>query len=346
MLGLIAEARASGARLGPCCDVAGLDVRTVQRWLKRGPDGGLDMRRGPNKTPSNKLSEAERRKVLDVVNSPEFADLSPQQIVPKLADMGMYVASESTIYRVLRQEKLDAHRGRAKPPTRRRPEEYAATGPNQVWSWDISYLRGPVRGEFFYLYLFVDVWSRMIVGWAVHDTESTDLAAELFADICDKHRIDSGQLVLHSDNGGPMKGATMLATLQSLGVIPSFSRPRVSNDNPFAEALFRTVKYRPQYPTSGFETLVHAREWVESFVDWYNNEHQHSGIRFVTPAVRHDGREVALLAHRARVYAQARARHPERWTSQTRNWSPIETVILNPSKRSKLTPSPQPAQAA
>jgi len=329
---LINEAKAAGARLQPCCEVVELDVRTVQRWLKQGPDGGEDRRRGPNTTPTNKLTDEERQQVLEIVTSPEFVDLAPHQIVPKLADMGIYVASESMLYRLLRQQRLNAHRGRARPPKRRRPDEHVANGSNQVWCWDITYLRSPVNGAFFYLYLFLDVWSRKIVGWAVLEDESNEAAAKLFREICDEHSLDPDGLVLHSDNGGPMKGSTMLATLQKLGVVPSFSRPHVSDDNAFAEALFRTAKYRPSYPSGPFASLEAARAWVTQFVAWYNHEHLHSAIRFVTPADRHEGRDVEILEHRKAVYENAKARNPERWSGETRNWTPVDVVKLNPRR--------------
>lgn len=329
ILELIAEARTAGARLGPCCDVLELDVRTVQRWLVQGPDGGEDRRKGPSSPPANKLADADRERIRELVVSPEFVDLPPSQIVPMLADMGIYIASESSIYRELRRLQLDAHRGRARPPTRRRPDEHTATGPNQVWCWDITYLRSPITGAFYYLYLFLDVWSRKVVGWAVLEEESNEIAAALFKQTCAEQGLDPNGLVLHSDNGAAMKGATMLATLQKLGVVPSFSRPSVSDDNAFVEALFRTAKYRPGFPSGPFASLVAAREWVASFVTWYNEEHQHSAIRFVTPSQRHDGRDVAILAHRHEVYTRAQARHPERWSGNTRNWEHIDIVTLN-----------------
>lgn len=263
ILELIVEARASGARLGPCCEVVELDVRTVQRWLKHGPDGGEDGRRGPRKPPANKLTPQERQEVLDVVNAPEFVDLSPHQIVPKLADIGIYIASESTIYRLMREENLNAHRGRARAPTRHRPDEHTANAPNQVWCWDITYLYSPIAGQFYFLYLFLDIWSRKIVGWDVLEEESNESAAKLFRDICKHNDVDPKGLVLHSDNGGPMKGATMLATLQKLGVVTSFSRPHVSDDNPYAEALFRTAKYRPSYPDGPFAPKRLHAEFAE-----------------------------------------------------------------------------------
>jgi transposase InsO family protein len=265
------------------------------------------------------------------VNSPEYRDKSPKQIVPLLADQGEYVASESTVYRILRDEGQATHRASSKAPTKRhRPEPLTATGPNQVWSWDITYLRSAVRGSFHYLYMVLDVWSRKIVGFEVHDTECSELAARLLEQSCLAEDIGEDVLVLHSDNGAPMKGATMLATLQELGVAASFSRPSVSNDNPFSESAFRTAKYRPDFPSRPFTDLDEARTWSRSFVRWYNDHHLHSSICFVTPSDRHHGHDVRILDDRDDVYAQARARHPERWSRETRNWSPAHTVTLNP----------------
>lgn len=316
----------AGARLDKICEHLGIDLRTLQRWRK----SPVDRRGHAARSPANRLSDIERRRVLEVVNSPAFRDLSPKQIVPKLADDGTYLASESTIYRVLRAAGLLRHRAASRPANPRPQKEHVATGPNQVWSWDITYLRSPVRGAFYYLYLVEDVWSRKIVGCAVHERESHELAADLIATICEREGIHRGNLVLHSDNGAPMKGATMLATLQRLGVVPSFSRPGVSDDNPFSEALFRTLKYRPGFPSKPFASLDAARTWVGGFVAWYNHDHLHSGIRFVTAADRHAGRDVALLQKRRAVYAAARRRHPHRWSGPTRDWSWIATVALHP----------------
>ena len=195
-----------------------------------------------------------------------------------------------------------------------------------------TYLQTPVRGLFSYLYLMMDVWSRKIVGWAVHEREAADLAATLFTATCRTQRLNPRGIVLHADNGGPMKGATMVVTLERLGVLASFSRPSVSNDNPFSESLFRTLKYRPDYPAQPFVDLAAARAWVAAFVRWYNTEHLHSAIRFVTPDDRHAGRDRVLLAARHIVYARARTRHPERWSGATRNWTPIPVVTLNPDQ--------------
>jgi transposase InsO family protein len=329
---LIAEAVAAGARRWRACEVLGLTVRTLERWRDDDEDG----RHGPNTAPANKLSDVERRKLVAIATSAEFRDCSPSQIVPRLADRGEYVASESTFYRVLRDEDMQHHRTRSRLPVSR-PHEHVADGPWQVTSWDITYLRSLVRGQFFYLYVVEDVWSRKILGWAVHDVECSDLAAALVARI----RADAGPdvdlvgWVLHSDNGGPMKGATMLATLQRLGVVPSFSRPSVSDDNPYIESLFRTLKYCPEYPSSGFESVELARLWVARFVAWYNNGHQHSGIGFVTPADRHAGDDIAILAARRDTYATARARHPERWSQHTRAWKRPTTVTLNPENHAE-----------
>ena len=329
ILELVGEAVLGGASVARVCSETGIDATTLQRWRRQGAGG--DRRAGPRTVPSNKLLEKERQLLIETACEPEFRDLSPSQIVARLADRGTYIASESTFYRVLREEKLMKHRGRAKAPTKRaRPAVKVASAPCQLWSWDITYLASPVRGQFFYLYVIMDVWSRKIVGWRIHSKESPAYSAALIAEACVAEGVGRDQLILHSDNGGPMKGATMLATLQRLGVVPSFSRPRVSDDNPFSESLFRTLKYRPGYPSKPFVSIEAASEWVAAFVGWYNEEHLHSGIRFVTPSDRHAGRHHEILRQRAIVYEAARSRHPNRWRGPIRNLDPIETVTLNP----------------
>lgn len=325
---LLDTAVGAGARRGPACRTVGLSVRTVERW--RAAPETADARHGPHHQPANTLTHVERRAILAVVTSPAYRDLSPHQIVPQLADAGRYLASESTIYRILRAEALLSYRGRAKAPVRRPPRAHVATGPNQLWSWDITYLKTPVRGVFDYLYLLLDVWSRKIVGWAVHDVESAAHAAVLFRATCVAHGVDPAGIVLHADNGGPMKGATMVVTLERLGVLASYSRPSVSNDNAYSESLFRTLKYCPAYPAQPFTDRAAARAWVEAFVRWYNTTHLHSAIRFVTPDDRHAGRDTALLLARHAVYTRARRRTPARWSTSSRNWTPITTVRLNP----------------
>lgn len=330
ILDLVDKAVAAGARLKKAAKIIGLSARSIMRWRKS--DTGGDQRTGPVEAPANKLSEQERSQIVDVANSAAYRDMSPKQIVPKLADQGIYLGSESSFYRILKEQQMINHRQQSKPATHHRPNEHVATGPCQVWSWDITYLRSPVTGSFYYLYMFVDVWSRKIMTAAVFDEESMDLSARLFTHACFAHGINPDGLVLHSDNGGPMKGSTMLATLQKLGVVPSFSRPMVSDDNPYSESLFRTMKYRPEYPSKAFDSLENAQTWVDEFVCWYNTRHLHSAIRFVAPDDRHYGRESQILANRQRVYERARRHHPNRWSRQTRNWNPVQRVRLNPPK--------------
>ncbi len=196
-----------------------------------------------------------------------------------------------------------------------------------------------VRGSYFYLYLFVDLFSRKIVGWQVYETESAERARQLLTDICARQAIAPHQLTVHSDNGEPMKGETMLATVQRLGVAASRSRPAVSNDNPFSEALFRTLKYRPQMPVKPLPSLLQARHWVTQLVHWYNHEHRHSAIGFVTPAQRYAGSDRSLPIARAKVYEAARRRHPHRWSRSTRNWNRIAEVPSQPGEGER---SPRP----
>ena len=331
---LIQEAQQSGCRVRAACDKLAISKRTFERWNKCRSG---DQRRGPLSEPANKMSSVERKSILDVVNSTEHQDKSPSQIVPLLADKGLYLASESSFYRILKAESLSKHRGRSKPATRHRPKALTASGPNQIYSWDITYLKSSVAGMFFYLYFFMDIYSRKIVGYAVHDEQSSEHGSDLIRDICKTEGVCKDQVVLHSDNGGPMKGATMLATLQKLGILPSFSRPRVSDDNPYSEALFKTTKYCPQYPSKPFESIAGAMAWVQIFVNWYNEEHLHSGIKFVTPASRHRGEDGEILAKRKLVYKFAKQLRPERWSGATRNWEEIDEVKLNhlPTERSE-----------
>jgi putative transposase len=338
---LVSEAVAAGARLESACKEAGIHVRTVQRW-KLDPDGE-DRRRGPNTRPANSLTKAEEDDVLALLSSNEFADLSPHQVVAKLADMNIYKASERTMYRLLRRRDLQRHRERSQPRTARRPAERRATGPRQVWSWDITYLRSPIKGRFWLLYMVMDVWSRKVVAAQVHERESDELASDLIDEACRQEGIKRYGLIIHSDNGPAMKGKTLLATMQGLGIVPSFSRPRVSDDNPFSESLFRTLKYRPDYPDGPFVSLGAGQAWVDNFVSWYNDDHQHSGIRFVTPGQRHAGVDVAILKNRHRVYATARARFPRRWARGIRDWSHIGVVRLNPSAYSSTSAPAEPA---
>jgi transposase InsO family protein len=324
----IATAMDQGARQRQACEIIGITARTLQHWRISGLE---DQRQMVKKDPANKLSEQERSEVLAICNSEEFRDLSPKQIVPALVDKGQFVASESSFYRILRAANQLHHRGRtAKPSSIKRPDPYTTNGPNQLWSWDITYLASTIKGRFFYLYLFMDIYSRKIVGWDVYENESSEQAADVLRKARFKEALPiNHELVLHSDNGGPMKGATMLATMQKMGVVPSFSRPSVSNDNPFSESLFKTLKYVPIYPTKPFDNVGEARHWVSTFCRWYNCSHRHSGLKFVTPAERHSGKDKAILGRRKLIYEAARKMHPERWSGKTRNWNHETTVELN-----------------
>lgn len=328
---LINEARVAGARLKPACEVLNINERTYQRWTK---DIEIKEDQRPitkRPTPKNKLTEDERAEIIKVVNSNEFADLPPSQIVPKLADQGTYLASESTIYRILREMEMNTYRNTCKAPSNKRTiSTHIAVAPNQVWTWDITWLNGPIKGHYFKLYLIIDIFSRKIIAYEVWETESAQYAEYLIKKAVLAEGLAGKPLVLHSDNGSPMKAATFLATLEKLGVQSSFSRPRVSNDNPYSEALFRTLKYRPKYPGNGFSDLSEARKWVQKFVHWYNHGHLHSGINFLTPHQRHSGLDVDIMKKRTATYEEAKRRHPERWSKSIRNWSLPEFVALNP----------------
>jgi len=332
----IEAAQHAGARLDAACKVVGITLRTLQRWKRE--DGLVrgDLRPATLRPrPAHALTEAERHTLLQVANEARFADLPPARIVPMLADEGVYLASESTFRRVLREAGQTAHRGRAKAPTASRPPStHVATAPRQVWCWDMTYLPATVAGRWFHLYLILDLYSRKIVGWEVHDTDAAEHAAHLVRRTALAEGIAAlaDKPILHGDNGATLKATTVLAMLHWLGIKPSYSRPRVSDDNAYAEALFRTAKYRPEFPARGFEDLEAARSWASSFVHWYNVEHRHSGIRYVSPAQRHDGKDHAILAARDAVYAAARERHPTRWSGPLRDWSPIGAVTLNPER--------------
>jgi putative transposase len=333
----IAQARAKGARLRTACELAGIDVRTLQRWKRNGLERGDRRPHAIRPTPAHALTAAEREQIVQLANEPRFAELPPARIVPMLADEGTYIASESSFNRVLKARGQMRHRGKTKAPQRKRPPStHVATAPRQLWCWDLTFLASKVLGQWFYLYLILDVYSRKIVGFEVHDSDSSDHAVELLKRTALAEGIHALEKrpVLHGDNGATVKATTVLAMLHWLRVTPSYSRPRVSDDNAFVESLFRTAKYRPQFPASGFASLEDARRWASEFVAWYNNDHRHSGIRFVSPAQRHAGQDREILARRHTLYLSAREAHPKRWARHTRNWSPVTVVTLNPEKES------------
>jgi len=252
VIALVKQACEAGCRRSAACSLLGVSVRTLQRW---NATGLVDKRQGSRAQPANALSQSERDRLLKVATSPEYQNMSPKKIIPALADAGLYLGSESTLYRILRQSNMLRNRSASKPPTKTRPKTLVAVAPNQVWSWDISYLPSTILGRFYYLYLVLDIFSRKIVGWQVHDVESAEHASALIKQTCLDENLVNGPAALHSDNGAPMRGSSLLAMLQQLNILASFSRPGVSNDNPYSESLFRTVKYCPQYPEYPFDSI-------------------------------------------------------------------------------------------
>jgi putative transposase len=328
---LIEEAHKAGARLKPACDVLEISIRTFQRWR----DGAEDRRKTTPRRIVRKLTDEERDHIVTVCCSPEYANTSPYFIHADLLDRGIYLASVSTMYRVLRERDLLHHRGESRPAQHHaKPPELEATGPNQVWSWDITYLPTLINGIFLYAYVLMDVWSRKIVGWEIHTEESESHARDFFRRVATAHNVEG--VHLHADNGNPMKGVTILVLFFSLGILPSYSRPRVSNDNPFSESLFKTLKFRPGYPRQ-FKDIAHAREWFAGFVHWYNTEHRHSGIGYITPNDRHEERTPQIMSHRNDVLTAAREKHPERWPNGQMHWEEYPVVYLNPDPATRET---------
>lgn len=331
----------AGARQSKCAKTIGLSLRTLKRWradLSRNREDRRPAAVRP--TPGNALTPEERAEILLQCNRSENASKPPAEIVTGLADQGIYIASESSFYRVLRAHKQQHHRGRARAPRKNPPQNtHTATAPNQVWCWDITWLPTNVAGMFFKLYLIVDLFSRKIVGHEVWEEENSEHSKTLLRRVALAENLAAMKtpVVLHGDNGSPLKAGTVVALMETLGITPSRSRPRVSNDNPFSEALFRTTKYHPSMPPHGFANLQAARAWVERFVQWYNHEHYHSALRFVTPAQKHAGEDIAILAKRHALYKTKMAQTPDRWIrKKTRNWEPVTTTTLNPPDKRKL----------
>ena len=317
-LDILDEGMANGARAHELAVLLGVGLTTLQRWRRQfvGDGDGVDRRKGSHRHVAHRLSEEERQRILLTCNEPEFAALPPGQIVPVLADRGLYIGSERSFYRVLHAHGQIHRRGRARPPQEPRPvPRLRAVAPNQLWSWDITYLPTTVRGVWLYLYLVIDVWSRKVVAWDVAEREE---AATPTTAMPSRRLLEE------------LRAATLESRLEELGMLRSFSPPRVSNDNPYSESLFRTAKYRPDDPRRPFANKGEACQWVASFVDWYNHQHRHSGIKFVTPHQRHNGDAVEICCHRAVVYEQARQRNPRRWSRATRCWRQPEVVWINP----------------
>ena len=313
------------------CSITTISYRTFKRWIKS--CDLIDLRRGNNSS-SNRLSEDEEQQILDICTSPDYCDLSPNKIVPMLADENIYIASEASFYRVLRKHKLLSHRQKSKKPSKKsKPASHVATDSNQVWTWDITYLKTSVKGIFFYLYLIIDIYDRCITAYRIEEIQNSTLASEMVEDAILKRGANSKQLVLHSDNGGPMKGATMAITLDRLGVTKTFNRPSVSNDNSYSESIFKTLKYSFKHPFKAFNSCEEARLWAEEFVEWYNYEHLHSGIKYVTPNQRFMKKDIEILKNRKKVYELAKRKNPKRWINKSiKNWDRTDVIYLNKRK--------------
>ena len=304
---IIEEAR-SELPVAPLCEALGVSRATwyrARRPRQHGP-------RRPCPSPPRTLGPDERHAVLDVLHEPRFVDLPPVEVYNALLDEGTYHCSTSTMYRILSENaEVRERRDQLRHPAYQAPE-LLATAPNQVWSWDITKLRGPEKWSYFALYVILDIFSRYIVGWMVAHRESAELAEALIATTCERQGIAPEQLTLHADRGATMKSKLVAELLTDLGVAKTHSRPHVSDDNPYSEANFKTLKYRPDFPDR-FGSIQHAREHVTRFIAWYNQEHHHSGLALLTPEVVHYGHADEVLEARRRVLEEARARHPERF---------------------------------
>lgn len=324
---------AAGTSTRAAAWVTGIARSTVDRDLAR-PTPLHPARRAP----ANALSEAERAVVLEVLDSPQFVDAAPAQVYAALLDQGVYLASIATMYRILREHRQVRERRRqARHRPRTRPE-LVATGPGQVYSWDITKLKGPARGVYYDAYVMIDVYSRYIVGARVHSRESGPLAEDMMRQVFDTHGVPH---VVHADRGTSMTSKSVADLLEDLGVTRSHSRPKVSNDNPYSEAWFKTLKYAPVFPER-FASLTHARVFMTDFVAWYNEAHRHAGIGLHTPAEVHHGRHHAVRATRERTLATARTAHPERFSTHRlvpKILDLPERVWINkPDQQTKLEP--------
>lgn len=314
-------------RLAVLCMYIGISERTIQRWNKEGIE---DKREGAQKQVVRKLTDAERDEVYHVACSAEYKDMNPHEIYNSLLDKGIYLASESTFYRILREHNALTHRRDTKQgSSRKKPVALKATAKNQVWMWDITWLKSSVQGKYHYAYVIEDLYDRSIVSWSIHESESDQHATALFQEATRKE--NAAPEFVHSDNGNAMKGLTLVAFYYRLGIVPSFSRPRVSDDNPFIESFFKTLKYSCGYPRF-FSDLDHARRWFATFIDWYNTKHMHSGLSYVTPTQKRSGQHHSIFAQRNTVIALAKEAHPERWGLRTtKQYQAAQAEVLNPA---------------
>ena len=291
------------------CEALGLARATFYR--RRRPKTG---QRQPRPAPARALSEAERSEVFEVLCSPRFADRAPAEVYATLLDEGVYLCSERTMYRILADNKaVRERRAQRSHPNHPKPE-VVARAPNKVWSWDITRLLGPEKWQYFYLYVILDIYSRYVTGWMVAERETAGLAGRLIEESCLKHGVQPRVLTLHSDRGSPMTGKCTAQLLADLGVTQSLSRPRISNDNPYSEAQFKTVKYHPGFP-GRFGSIEDAKDFCRDFFTWYNAEHRHGGIGLLTPGQVHFGRAPEVIRQRQDVLAAAYTARPDRFVA-------------------------------
>jgi len=314
-------------QVGVLAATRALGVPRSSYYRHRGPRPGLRRPRPPS---SRALTAAERDHVREVLNSERFVDQAPRHVYATLLDEGIYLCAWRTMYRILHTHaEVRERRNVCRHPVYTAPE-LLATQPRQLWSWDITKLRGPVLWTYYYLYVIMDVYSRYIVGWMVMERESATLAEELIAETCQNEAIAPDQLTLHADRGSSMTSKTVAQLLLDLGVTKTHSRPHVSNDNPYSESQFKTLKYRPTYPER-FGSIQDARAWVRTFVGWYNHEHRHSGIGLLTPATVHRGQGETVRTARQAVLDAAYAAHPERFVRQAPVPLALPTAVwINP----------------
>jgi putative transposase len=286
------------------------------------------------------LTAPEKTAVRETLNSERFQDQSPREVYATLLDEERYLCSWRTMYRILAaNQEVRERRNQLQHPTYAKPE-LLATRPNQVWSWDITKLRGPVTWTHYYLYVILDVYSRYVVGWMIAERESEALAQDLIRETCAKQNIQPGQLTLHADNGSAMIAKSVAQLLIDLDVVKSHSRPHVSDDNPYSEAQFKTLKYRPDYPER-FGSLMDARAWAHAFFAWYNQEHHHTGLGLLPPAVVHSGQAESVLQKRQQVLQTAYAAHPERFVKGMPAPAALPVAVwINPPKPVSDTASP------
>jgi len=296
--------------LGVAATCAAFGVPRATYYRQRAPVYG-PMQRRPS--PPRRLPEGERQIVLDVLHEPRFADLAPAQVFTTLLEENRYLCSVRTMHRILAENaELRERRNQRRHPIYTKPE-LCATRPNELWSWDITKLKGPAKWTYFYLYVVLDVFSRYVVGWMLARREQASLANKLIRETCDRQRIEPGKLTLHADRGSSMTSKSVAFLLADLGVTKTHSRPHVSNDNPFSEAQFKTMKYRPEFPDR-FGSIQDGRGFCGDFFPWYNDQHHHSALAMLTPADVHYGRVDQCVRDRQEVLDVAFSRHPERFT--------------------------------